>query len=293
MQRLSLTSCVNHLRELGIESGETVHVQSDLRRIGPIEGEMTRAAICDFYLEAFRQVLGPTGTLSTLTSFEDYGRWGAPFVRESSPSRSGVLSEYILKLPSAVRSIHPIVSVTAIGAQAEAICGGPHYEGFSYASPWGEMHRRNAKILTLGLGADGGGTTFFHYADHLYGMPFLYTKMFNAPVFSEGKEQRGPFTMAVRYLDFGIAYTPVPIKTRMVELGEAVEAPVGRARSWCAPAQTIVDRMMYMFNEDRWVRLQEPPSFRPGEIPMDGATGKERDSYDQGAGTKSTTETNV
>jgi len=279
MKRLSLKSCVDHLRELGIERGDIVHVQSDLRRIGPIDGDLTRAGICEFYLDAFRQALGPEGTLTTLTSFEDYGRWGEPFDRESSPSRSGLLSEYILTSPNAVRSMHPIVSVTAIGPLAEEICSGPHYEGFGYVSPWGELHRRNAKILTLGMGATAGGTTFFHYADNLYGMPFLYTKLFRAPVYSSGQEVPGPFTMAVRYLDFDIAYTPVPIKTRMIELGEAVEAPVGRSMSWCAPAGVIFERMMQMFNENRWVRLQCPPNFRPGEIPTDGGTGEERDSY--------------
>jgi hypothetical protein len=87
--------------------------------------------------------------------------------------------------------------------------------------------------------------------------------------------------MSVRYLDFGIVNTPVRVKSRMVELGEAVEFSTGMTTSWCAPAQSIVDRMMQLFDEDRWVMLEQPPNFRPGEIPMDGLTGEMRIYYDK------------
>ena len=87
--------------------------------------------------------------------------------------------------------------------------------------------------------------------------------------------------MSVRYLDFGIVNTPVRVKTRMVELGEAANVRIGLAATWCARAATIVERMMQMFDEDRWVMLENPPQFRPGEPPMDGQTGKLRQYYNK------------
>jgi len=281
MQLLTYPQLVDGLRALGIASGDIVHVQSDLLQVGPVDCARDREAILEFFLSAFLEVIGRSGTLTTCTAFEDYGRYGTPYVLEESPSRLGTFSEYIRTRPGAVRSMHPIVSVTGLGARAKEICGGSHYDGFGYASPWGRLHRANSWILTLGMGAKGGGTTFFHYVEKLYGVPYQYTKLFRSPVLRGGREVPGPFTMSVRYLDYGIVNTPVRVKTRMVELGEAREDKIGRGPTWAARAQTVVDRMMHMLDEDRWVMLERAPNFRPGEIPMDGITGELRVHYDK------------
>ena len=280
--RLTRAQLLAGLRELGIQSGDVVHVQSDLLALGLVDTPPSREGILKFYLDGLLEVIGPEGTLTTCTSFEDYGRYATPFVREESPSRIGALSEYIRTRPGAIRSIHPIMSVTGLGKRAAEICGGNHYDGFGYASPWGRLHRADAHILTLGMGANGGGTTFFHYVEKLYGVPYQYTKIYNAPVYSEGKEIPGPFTLSVRYLDFDIENTPVRVKNRMVELGEAKEVKIGTGLSWSARAQTVVNRMMQMFDEFRWVMLERPPKFRPGVLPMDGVTGELRTSYNRG-----------
>lgn len=284
MRKLAHSELVAAIRSCGIARGDIVHVQSDLLRIGPVDCPQNRADILDFYLSAFLEVLGPDGTLTTCTAFEDYGRYGTPFVREESPSRLGAFSEFVRTRPGAVRSMHPIVSVTALGKRATEICGGNHFDGFGYASPWGQLHRLNAWIMTLGMNAQGGGTTFFHYVEKLYGVPYQYTKLFNYPVLSSGRQVPGPFTMSVRYLDFNIVNTPVRVKTRMLELHEAVEVKTGFTTTWCARAETIVNRMMQMFDEDRWVMLETPPRFRPGEMPMDGMTGEMRVYYDKAGG---------
>ena len=135
--------------------------------------------------------------------------------------------------------------------------------------------------MTLGLDAGGGGTTFFHYVEKLYGVPYQYTKLFCHPVVSDGQEVFGPFTMSVRYLDFGIVNTPVRVKNRMVELDEAANVKFGLAATWCARASTIVERMVQMFDENRWVMLESRPEFRLGELPMDGQTGELRQYYNK------------
>src|SRR3546814_35018 len=132
-----------------------------------VDAQLTRDNVCRFYLDALQEVVGSKGTVTVCTAFEDFGRYGEPFIREESPSRTDMLSEYLRTLPNAVRSIHPIVSVTGLGARAEEICAGSHFEGFGYQSPWGRLHQSNAKILTLGMGRKQGGTTFFHYAERL------------------------------------------------------------------------------------------------------------------------------
>ncbi|MDP3183188.1 MAG: AAC(3) family N-acetyltransferase, partial [Desulfobaccales bacterium] len=144
MRALKYEELVRALERGGVARGDIVHVQSDLRRIGPVDCEPSREAMLAFYAAAFQEVLGPEGTMTVGTSFEDYARYGIPFVREESPSRQGAFSEYIRTRTGAVRSLHPIVSVTGLGARSEEICGGPHYNGFGYESAWGRLHRLNA-----------------------------------------------------------------------------------------------------------------------------------------------------
>src|SRR5262245_7238417 len=281
MSKLTFEQLVSGLRASGIARGDIGHVQSDLFSVGPIDCEPNREAVLSFYLQAFLEVVGDDGTITTCTAFEDYGRFGTPFVRESSPSRLGAFSEYIRTRPGAVRSRHPIVSVTGNGARSEELCVGNHFDEFGHASPWGRLHRANAWIMTLGMDANGGGTTFFHYVEKLYGVPYQYTKLFSYPVIADGHDVPGPFTMSVRYLDFGIVNTPVRVKNRMVELDEATDVRIGLTTTGCARAATIVERMMQMFDENRWVMLENPPQFRPGEIPMDGQTGDLRQYYNK------------
>lgn len=279
MRRLSQDELLEALAGAGVERGDVVHVQSDLRRIGPVESE-GREGVLAFYLEAFLEVLGPEGTLTCSTAFEDYGRYGTPFVLEASPSLTDTFSEYVRTRPGAIRSLHPIVSVTGLGARADEICGGPHFEGFGYESAWGRLHRANAKIMSLGLGPLLGGTTFFHYIETAYGVPYKYTKVYDAPVIADGDEVEGPFTLAVRYLDFGIVNTPVRMKPLLVDRGVARCVPTGRAETWCCPAKDAFDVGIEMLNSDRYFLLEGRPKFRAGEIPAEGPTGHLRVHYD-------------
>lgn len=273
MRLLEFNTYCAGLQALGLEGAEIVHVQSDLLRVGIPAGCSSRSQICDFFLQGIREVSGRECTISVCTAFEDFGYSGVPFVREQSPSRTDALSEYVRKMKGAIRSVHPIVSVTAIGPRAQWLCGGPHYDGFGYQSPWARLHHANAKIVSLGLDSDSGGTTFFHYVENLYGQPYLYTKLLSGAVYSEGRRVNKPFTMSVRYLDFGIENTPVKVKKAMLDSGLAREPAIGGSRSWCAAANDIVKQMCEMFDHDRWVMLRGKPQFRYGEIPADGPTG--------------------
>ncbi len=273
MTRVTKDQFAHALKLSGVQRGDILHVQSDLAAIGLPDTARSRDAMLDFYLQGLQQAVGPEGTLTTCTAFEDYGRYGVPFHVDSSPSRTGALSEYMRTRPGAVRSCHPIVSVTALGHQAQDVAGGPHYDGFSYVSPWGELHRRNALIMTLGMGLDAGGLTFLHYAERLFGVPYQYTKIYDTPVFKNGQEVPGPFTMSVRYLDFGIADTGIPLKQFMVEQGTATLTPIGKSWIWMASAMNILSTIFERLSHDRWFLLVDPPKFRRGEIPFDGTTG--------------------
>jgi aminoglycoside 3-N-acetyltransferase len=282
VRKLTRSDLAAALRAAGIGPGEIAHVQSDLLRIGLVDAPPSRTGMLEFYLSVILEILGPEGTLSVGTSFEDYARFGTPFVREASPSRQGAFSEYVRTRPEAIRSLHPIVSTAAIGPRARELCDQPHFNGFGYESSWGRLHRANAKIVALGLGAKHeGGTTFFHYLEALYGVPYQYVKVYTTPVFSGGREVQGLFTMSVRYLDFSIMNDTLRFKMHLVEKGIARVVPVGSGEIMCLNAADVIDEGIRCLNRDRFFLLHAPPKFRPGEIPLDGNTGPMRNIYDK------------
>lgn len=283
MPKLTLETFVSRLQDAGVHKGDVVHVQSDLLRIGMVDCSPSRESILEFFLAGFREVLGSGGTLCVGTSFEDYARYGEPFVRETSPSRQGAFSEHVRTRPGAVRSMHPIVSVTALGEKAREIADAPHYEGFGYQSAWGRLHRLNARIIALGLGVDNeGGTTFFHYLESLYGVPYQYVKVYDTPVYANGSRVRGTFTMSVRYLDFGIVNDTLKFKRHLVKRGKAMTIPVGAGQIMSMTCEDVIDEGIRCLDEDRYYLLGSPPSFRPGEIPFDGKTGPMVQVVDKG-----------
>ncbi|MGP1256248.1 MAG: AAC(3) family N-acetyltransferase [Kiloniellales bacterium] len=257
------------LQAAGVRKGDTLMVQSNLRRLGSVEAPRSKGGILEFYVEGFRRALGEEGTLVVLTAFEDYARHGMAFDRRHSPSLSGALSEHIRCLPGAVRSRHPVLSITALGPQANALCDGPHFEGFGYDSAWGRLHRANAKIMTLGYAIAPDGMTFCHYLENLYGVPYQYTKVYDHPVLDDGVPQPGTWTMPVRYLDFGVENDQSFFKRCLVEADLAKIHPVGRGQLLITDCDSMVAHALKRFAEDRYMMLVRPPAFRRGEIPFD------------------------
>lgn len=273
MKLLSRQEVRNALAKAGVRAGDVVHVQSDLMRLGPVEGVMSREGVCGFYLDALMEAVGAQGTISVLTAFEDYGRYATPYVREESPSRSGIFSEYVRQQKGSVRSMHPITSITALGARAEFIAGGTHFDGYGFESPWRRLHDANALLVSLGMVLDAGGLSFVHHIERLHGVPHQYTKLYDTPVYADGRRVPGHFTMSVRYLDFGIADTSVPFKRQLAASGDATVVKLGRSGIWAARASTVFDAGMAALRASPYAFLEKVPEFRKGEIPFDGVTG--------------------
>lgn len=281
MIKLRSEVLLDALVKSGLQRGETVMVQSSLLHLGPVERGSTRQQLAEFYYDAFREVIGPDGTMLVHTPFEAYGRYNEPYDSASSPSTGGLLSEFVMTLPGAVRSQHPIVSVSGVGPMAQSICGGNHYSGFGWDSPWGRMHRQNIRFVCLGLGLSKG-LSFLHHIEAMYGVPYQYTKIYRAPVFRDRQEISGPFTLSVRYLDFGIQYNYLEYEKYMLSAGLASEQRFERGLLLQATtAERALDGGFYCLNKNRFCFLQAPPQFRPGEIPADGATGDMKLVYHQ------------
>lgn len=274
-KKLSYKQLVDAIHGIDIEEGDSVLIHNKLDSIGALDIGNDREQILQFYLSAFQEVLGDKGTILVFTAFYKYARYGIPFILEESPAETGVFSEYVRTHPKSIRSLHPIFSVTALGARANEFCAGPHYEAYGYDSPLGRMHRANVKMVSLGA----GGYTFVHYIESVYGVPHQYTKIYNTPVYANGVEVPGPFTMMNRYLDFSIEPDDKDFKKILYDLNLIKELPLGRSSISVAEAQPVFDAGIQALSENRYFFLKEPPKFRNGEYPADGLTGDKQAVY--------------
>lgn len=150
------------LRDLGVGQGDIVVVHSaysQLRRTGE-----TPAAI----VESLRALVGPEGTIAMPTipmlkgepsghqrMVADVSGLVLDYDPRRSPAATGALPNALLMRPGAVRSLHPLNTMGAVGAEAESMMksdlDGHQPLPCGEQSPWHYCYRHNAKIVALGV----------------------------------------------------------------------------------------------------------------------------------------------
>ena len=264
MNKLSYNTYVEVLLKLGLKDGDTVFVQSDLGKIGPLDVDTKASAYLHFYFHGIQDVVGVNGTIVVMTANDDWGYKGEAFYKETSPSHRGRFSEYIRRKPESVRSLHPASCVSALGEKADFIANGAHYDAYGYDSPYGRMHKLNAKILSIGFRA----SSFNHYAESLYGVPYRYYKMFKTPVYSKNEQVEGPFTMLVKYSNYGLENTPDKINSYLTEKGVLKECKLGKGKAILCSVNDYVDNTIVALRKDRFILQKYYPAFEEGKIPL-------------------------
>ncbi len=148
--RITQADIEQGLRELGLHEGDVVLLHSSLSSFGDVAGGARTV------VEAFLAVLGEQGTLAVPT----FGSLG-------------VVTEVVRDDPRAVRSIHPLASVAAIGAAAEAICKNHWKAETAHAqdTPYMRIAERGGYVCLAGVDQDR--STTLHTAEELLRLPYL------------------------------------------------------------------------------------------------------------------------
>src|SRR5262245_10795723 len=117
-QPLTQEAIVDSLRSLGVQEGDAVAAHVSLHALGLVAGGAGTVA------RALLEAVGPGGTLMMPTptfSAAINDRWYAqPFELDETPADQevGPVPEVIRRMPEALRSHHPLMSVAAIGPLA-------------------------------------------------------------------------------------------------------------------------------------------------------------------------------
>lgn len=108
----------------------------------------------------------------------------------TTPSAVGKISEAFRRRPEALRSLHPVHSVAAIGRQAAHIVSGHDRceTGCGSGTPYDKMLALGAKILLLGVDMDRN--TIMHSLEEEIDASYLRTLDIPAPTYIEGHREK-------------------------------------------------------------------------------------------------------
>ena len=188
------------LELMDIRKGDVLLVHSALSSIGFVDGG------AEAVIDALLETVGEEGTIvmSTLTG------WFEPFDAETTPSAVGKISEQFRKRKAALRSLHPVHSVAAIGKYARDITQGHEKckTGCGEGTPYLKIRDLGGKVMLLGVDMDRN--TIMHSLEEEINALYLRTLDIPAPTYIEGHEGK-TFTLKKfppGHRDF-IGFTPI------------------------------------------------------------------------------------
>ncbi len=158
----------SHLHAIGLRAGDSVLVLSSLRAVGATVGGATGV------LNALLDAIGPDGNLlfpsftlgnivtakcpPLIMSPADERLAAAlttPFDAQSTPADTnfvGALPEIARRHPDSYRSLHPLYSFVALGADSEFFTKAtPHHYPLGSESPIARLFQKDGKVLLLGV----------------------------------------------------------------------------------------------------------------------------------------------
>ena len=206
--------------DVGMRRGDVVFSHGNVGFFGTPEGGMSRQNTFQTALGAFREALGPEGTLAVPTFTYSFCK-GEPFDPDHTPSPCGMFTEMVRMMPEARRSADPIFSVAVVGPKARALTDDPPEYCFAPESFWGRLLAEDGLICNLNFDA---GSTFIHYVESELKVPYRFRKMFEGTLVRGGRGVPARAGHYCRDLDTPGAYP-------MFELFDQIARRRGLARS--------------------------------------------------------------
>ena len=245
------------LREVGVSAGDTVLVHSDSTLAMQLSGADNWSDALAFQLDAFLDILGPSGTLIVPTFNYDFCE-GKPYDHDSSPSQVGMFSNFLLNRPESVRSFHPIFSFAAIGEKAHEICGDVSRSSFGADSIFERLHKMDAGIVFFNV--PFLYCTFVHYVEQAHGVDYRYLKEFSGTMARSRQTFNETVDSYVRYLGRNVKTSLGRLEDRLRANGLIHVATPGGGTIKQARSGDVFRESWNLLDEDPHSLLETPPT---------------------------------
>lgn len=252
---------VKALTDAGLQPGDTAFFSTSLGMVGIAEGVNSQDELNALFLDAIKNVLGPSGTILVPTYSYTFGgstkenpKIFDPLI---TPAEVGPFPNFFMKQHGVVRSSDPMMSVAGLGP------GGKLLFKELPSTSYGEdclfarlVQHPCTKCVSIGLGPNW--TPFLHHADWLAKVPFRYDKVFHGGI----KRQTG-----IDYIDWVYAVRASIDESRADahKLGKMAEnagiwthVPLGRARVYICDYKEFFDFTIGLLNKNKWLTAIGP-----------------------------------
>jgi aminoglycoside 3-N-acetyltransferase len=191
---------VRALRGAGLRAGDLAISHVGVGMLGLPREDRTAEAAHRSIVDAYTEVLGPSGTWVVPTYSYTLTRAGEVYDPATTPSEVGAFSEHVRSLPGFVRSRDPIFSVVARGPLAGTLLEDLPHDCFGPDSVYGRLLAHGGRIANAGVGFRYA--TYIHFCERTIGVPYRYDKAFTGPVRDiSGDTHDETWTYHVRALD--------------------------------------------------------------------------------------------
>ena len=229
---LDYKKLVAEFKRIGLEEGDVVFVHSSFKSFGGVEGGPQTV------IDALISTLGNEGTLIVPRFNFDFSTHSTPWDIRTTPSQTGIISEFVRKDPRSFSVFHPIYSFSIIGKHAKELVKHRYKGSYSKDSIFYKLRILGAKILQIDRVYKG--TTMFHYVEEMLGVDYRYFKNFTGIVTNEnGRSYEDTFNIYVRDLESGFVTNVLPIGKILEEEGVLKIDRIGDATTWYMKAEDM------------------------------------------------------
>jgi aminoglycoside 3-N-acetyltransferase len=253
MKTVSFEEIKSKLLDLGISSGDGLLVHSAVQYFGKPVGDI------GIYYDAIRSIIGAEGTLAVPAFTFSFAISGLFDLKNTPSEKMGVFSEYVRKLPGALRTSHPMQSFALIGKLAEEMSMRDSPSAFDPGSAVGLMIEKDFKILLLG--ADIQAVSIIHFSEQRLNVPYRYWKDFRGRIKSNGQWIEKTYRMFVRDLNIDPALIIHPIQDELVRLNAWSQVLLNYGTIAVCRMQEFVKVADEMLIRDPWIFVS---NYQPG-----------------------------
>lgn len=211
------------LREVCADQCKVLFLHTELS-FGSLAPGLKRRQLCETLLELLEELEVETLVFPTFTF--SYGNKENFDVR-TTPTKMGILNEYVRKLPNVKRSVDPMMSVVTVG-DAKGLLNITGEKSLGEGSIFDNLHRtEGVRFLFLGtrLGMCG---THMHYVEEVLRVPYRYDMDFYGRITDyDGNTYEDHRILYVKYRDI-IPSVPPSFEEMLLEKGVMKYAPLGK-----------------------------------------------------------------
>ena len=266
MKKYNKKNIIRALKKVGLKKGQIIYVNPEIFKFGNLYEANNKNQYFKIFFDSIYGIIGKTGTLAINTYTFKTLRYGKKFIHEKTKSTSGELSEYVRKKKGALRSNHPVFSVTSLGKYKKYLCSNNSQHNYGYNTPYQRFLELDGKVLNLAM--DPCLNPFLHVAEFFAGVPHYYNKFTKVNYYKNKKKINKYFSSHVRYLDLNFQTDLKELKKELKKNKIIRGANLGSSKIYLLDAKKYLNTALKLLNKDQFIFTKKIPNFKKNRIPF-------------------------